>query len=48
MEEKREECEKPSVAAAFAAYDPQFYKTAEEVLAAADNLMYQKKKQMKV
>lgn len=47
-EEKREVWEKPSVAAAFAAYDPQAHKTAEEVLAMADEGMYQKKQQMKV
>ena len=46
-EEKREIWEKPSVAAAFVAYDPNLHKSAEDVLAAADKLMYQKKKAMK-
>lgn len=46
-EENKEIWEKPSVAAAFAAYDPKKHNTAEEVLAEADKLMYQKKQQMK-
>ncbi len=46
-EEAREIWEKPSVAGAFAAYDPKEHSTAEEVLQAADKLMYLKKQGMK-
>ena len=45
--EKREPWETPSVAGAFVCFDPQVHHSSEEVLAAADTLMYQKKEQMK-
>ena len=45
--EKRDEWEKPSVDGADAAYDPQIHKSAEDVLTAADKMMYEKKQEMK-
>ena len=45
--ENRKPWETPSVAGAFVSFDPLLHHSAEEVLSAADKLMYQKKQQMK-
>ena len=44
---KKDPWERPSVASAFAEYDPQSHHSSEEVLAEADTKMYQNKQQMK-
>ncbi|MBP3811792.1 MAG: diguanylate cyclase, partial [Acidaminococcaceae bacterium] len=46
-EEKKNPWEIPSVAGAFARFNPQVHRSAEEVLSEADGSMYQKKQQMK-
>ena len=46
-QEKREPWEKPSVAGALSIFDPQIHHSSEEVLAAADKLMYKEKQRMK-
>ena len=46
-EEKRDPWETPSVAYAYAAYNPATHKCAEDVLSEADTLMYQNKQKMK-
>lgn len=46
-EEKRDPWEKPTVASAFARFDGNVHISAEEVLSKADELMYQRKQQMK-
>ena len=47
QEKNREPWEKPSVAGALSIFDPQIHHSSEEVLAAADKLMYKEKQQMK-
>lgn len=44
--EKQDPWNTPSAAGAFVRFDPQIHHSAEEVLTAADRLMYQKKQQM--